>query len=239
MLKNKEVMTKTKHASLELPELEQPESPKKDSPKLKLSENAIWNKITTLGDSLKPKLNHNPPQNNDVTHKKSKAQTTLDYFLKSKPKDIIKSDKRQTISHPPRSCENGRPTSLQKQLSVGSYPILLKIPEESAITRDRPATVCGDKPGADKTLSLDSRPRKKLSFKDPEISGCSRLFVDKETNSIRSSIKAPYTPQMTRSLSVTENNLPRWSSYEDFDLEVNRLINIESLCKYHFVQMLK
>lgn len=212
--KNKEAMTKTKHSSLELPELEQPSSPKKDSPRSKLSESALWTKITNFGDALKTKNNHQNAQTNDISQKKSK--TTLDYFLKSKPKDIVKSDKRQTISHPPRSYENGRPISLQKQLSVGSSPILLNIPEEAAISRDRPATVCG---AERKGFELDSRPRKKLSFKEPEISGCSRLVLGNKDVSPKSSIRAPFTPQLTRSHNEN-NNFQRWASCEDLELEV-------------------
>lgn len=215
MSKNKkEAMTKTKHSSLDLPELEQPSSPKK--PEKKISENAIWSKLTIFSESFKPKNNNN--QTNDVGHKKSKTQTTLDYFLKSKPKDI--KEKRQTISHPPRGLENGRPTSLQKQLSIGSYPVLLNIPEESAITRDRPATVCGANPGAEHkntvAFNLD-RPRKKLSFREPEITGYSKLSTDILP---RKNIKAPFTPQMMRSISYNNEHIQRSASYEDLDLEV-------------------
>lgn len=220
MSKNKkEVMTKTKHSSLDLPELEQPSSPKKTETRSKITENAIWSKLTIFSDSFKPK---NHQQNELTTHKKSKTQTTLDYFLKSKPKDI--KEKRQTISHPP-NLENGRPSSLQKQFSVGSYPVLLNIPEESSITRDRPATVCGSNPGAEHkntvAFNLD-RPRKKLSFREPEISGYS-----KNVGSVilpKKNIKAPFTPQMLRSVSYNnEGSIHRSSSYENIDLEVRNI----------------
>lgn len=227
MLKNKnKEMTKTKHSSLDLEDefMEQPSSPKTKS---KIYDNVIWSKLANFGDFSSKSKNHNSekhPQQNDVQHKKSKAQSTFE-FLKSRPKtDLVRSEKRQTISHPRAALENGRPSSLQKQISVGSYPILLNIPEESSISRDRPATVCGDKPGAEhskKTVAFAlDRPRKNLPFKDQEASGSSSNSVFSSGN--KKSVKS-FTPQMTRSVSYHhENHIQRPGSYEDldFDLEV-------------------
>lgn len=230
--KNKE-MTKTKQSSLDLPELEQPSSPKRTE-KSKTSESAIWNKLSTIGDLVKAKNNHQPNQTNknnqtpNDVHKKSKTQSTLDYFLKSKPKDVTRSEKRKTIGHS-TGLENGRPTSLQKQMSVGSYPVLLNIPEEAAISRDRPATVCGDKPGAEhskKTVAFAiDRPRKNLSFKEPETGSLPKSFMGFDSFMKKSSKSS--TPQMNRSLSYNnENNIHRSTSYEDFDLEVNLFVTL-------------
>lgn len=216
---------KSKHSSLDLPDIPaeasetSPEAAKTNN-KAKMPGDIWWNKFTNLGDVLKSKNN-----GNEVSCKKSKTQTTLDYFLKPRPKsESTKSDKRQ-MGPNGKIRENGRPSALQKQMSVGSYPILLNIPEESTISRDRPATVCGDKPGVEhkNTMPLTlERPRKKLSFREPEITGYSRHVIATDTLP-RKNIKPFTTPQLPRSNFYNGGGITKWTSYEDLDLEVHDL----------------
>lgn len=215
----KELMMKTRHASLDLPD-EIPLDPTpletvKNKSKQSGGGDIWWNKFANFGEVLKSKNN----TNNDS--KKSKTQTTLDYFLKpknkSEPKPISSNNQNSRIR------ENGRPSALQKQMSVGSYPILLNIPEETTITRDRPATVCSEKPAVEHkaTLGLNlERPRKKLSFREPEITGFARQksVIGSETLP-RKNIKPFNTPQLHRS-NLQNGGFTKWASYEDLDLEV-------------------
>lgn len=242
MMKHKEnnkLMIKTRHSSLDLPDDQEPSPPssakKVDGMKTKnCGGDILWNKLTNLGDVLKSKNNNtNTTMTTEAAGKKSKTQTTLDYFLKPRPKsEVLRSDKRQTGTHA-KVRENGRPSSLQKQMSVGSYPVLLNIPEEAAISRDRPATVCSDKPGVVEhkgaaTLTLE-RPRKKLSFREPEITGYSRHAIASETLP-RKNIKPFTTPQMARSSVYNGGGIQKWASYEDLDLEVYNTRNHSYIC---------
>ncbi|KAK9743985.1 hypothetical protein QE152_g8164 [Popillia japonica] len=111
--------------------------------------------------------------------KKSKTQSTIDYILKPCPGSPNKHEKNQVITnnqtqHPESpQQQNGhtnlkRTASLQKQHSVGSYPIVNGVGEDvpiNGISRSRPATVCVDKVHDEANrqtaaLALE-RPRKK------------------------------------------------------------------------------
>lgn len=78
---------------------------------------------------------------------------------------------------------SGSKLPLQKQTSVGSYPQIQVSSFDSdlddgddlfsTISRTRPATVCVDRPSVDRRSDAEAlaleRPRKKLSFKEPEV----------------------------------------------------------------------
>lgn len=134
------------------------------------------NKFLTIGDSIKSNK-HLDVQ--DVAKKggltRSMTQVTLDYFFKHFPpnKNHVYANTRVNAS---------KPKGLQKQNSIDSYPIRIEITDEDEILpfrkldRNRPATVCVDKleaPRDTEALALE-RPKKKLSFKVPEISSITR-----------------------------------------------------------------
>lgn len=117
---------------------------------------------------------------NDLQNKKgvskSMTQTTLEYFFKHSPnKDAVYANSS------PQNNHNKKPKAhkLQKQNSIGSYPIRIEVTDEddefssSNINRNRPATVCVDKldTRSDAEALALERPRKKLSFRVPEIMG--------------------------------------------------------------------
>lgn len=213
----KELMMKTRHSSLDLPD-EVPSDPTlletvKNKSKQSGGSDIWWNKFANFGEVLKSK-------NNTNDSKKSKTQTTLDYFLKPKnksdPKPISNNNQNSRIR------ENGRPSSLQKQMSVGSYPILLNIPEETTISRDRPATVCSEKPAVEHkaTLGLNlERPRKKLSFREPEITEFARQKCVTGSETLpRKNIKPFNTPQLSRGNLQNGTSFTKWASYEDLEV---------------------
>lgn len=175
--------------------------------------------------------------------KKSRTQSTIDYILKPCP-GTPKHEKNQIISNANTTNQtqqendnngtqqNGhtnlkRSSSLQKQHSVGSYPIVNGTNEDEAITngitRARPATVCVDKLNdeARQTAALAlERPRKKLSFREPEIMGYP-IQVNKDTLPRKGGRKA-FTPEMRRNFNNNFDYIRKVPSFdlEDLNLEV-------------------
>lgn len=153
--KNKEVLRKTRHSSLDMPE------EKKKQDMLSKARNKLYN----LSDVLKPRYDG---------EKKSLTQSTIDYFFKTCPNK----DKQSHVYS--NDVRNRRATSLQKQHSVGSYPIKIEVVSEDEdefhpkIKMER--NNC--EPRETAALALE-RPRKKLSFREPEIMGYN-IHVNKE-----------------------------------------------------------
>ncbi|KAI4471983.1 hypothetical protein MML48_1g03085 [Holotrichia oblita] len=171
--------------------------------------------------------------------KKSKTQSTIDYILKPCPGAPNKHEKNQVITNNQTQHQepqqNGhtnlkRTASLQKQHSIGSYPIVNGVEEDipvNGISRSRPATVCVDKVHDEANrqtaaLALE-RPRKKLSFREPEIMGYP-IQVNKDTLPRKGGRKA-FTPEMKRTFHNNNhnnfNNIRKVPSFdlEDYDLE--------------------
>lgn len=136
------------------------------------------NKFLTLSDSLKTSKHLDlPDQTKRSGLTKSMTQVTLDYFFKHFPpnKNHVYANTR---------TNNNKIKGLKKQNSIGSYPIKIEVTDEDEVLstrtldRLRPATVCIDKldsPRDTEALALE-RPKKKLSFKVPEITGISRNY---------------------------------------------------------------
>lgn len=185
-------MVRARHTSLEMPD---PEAALKNKKQDVLSK--ARSKFLTLGDALKNRTTLEPPQ-----LKKSMTQATLEYFFKHSHNKDRHHVYANTRVDPKRS-------SLQKQNSVGAYPIKIEIHVEdedeymNTINRARPATVCVDKVSARDTDALAlERPRKKISFRDDimgyEVNGQGNLVRKNGTNGI----------------------LHKTPSYDNFDLEV-------------------
>lgn len=133
--------------------------------------------------------------------------------------DILKHNKQ--IDHPKKSMthfslfkhgkckenEDSKRTALQKQNSVGAYPIKIEISSDEDC-RKRSSDRVNDARQTD-ALALE-RPRKKLSFREPEIMNGNSLMVNSNVFS-----------EMKRSTSFTIGILHRQNSVEDLDLEVN------------------
>lgn len=134
------------------------------------------NKLITLSDSLKSTKHLDLPEHvRKGGLGKSMTQVTLDYFFKHFPpnKNHVYANTR---------INNSGTKGLQKQNSIGSYPIRIEVTDEDddapagAIERLRPTTVCVDKldcPRDTDALALE-RPKKKLSFNVPEITRISK-----------------------------------------------------------------
>lgn len=171
--------------------------------------------------------------------KKSRTQTTIDYILKPCPGSPNKHEKNQVISNNQTQSaqpqQNGhtnlkRAASLQKQHSVGSYPIVNgnEAEEVNGISRLRPATVCVDKlndEGRQTAALALERPRKKLSFREPEIMGYP-IQINKDTLPRKGGRKA-FTPEMKRNFNNNFNDVRKMHNnnnnnfdLDDFDLEV-------------------
>lgn len=124
--------------------------------------------------------------------------------------------------------------SLRKQHSVGAYPIQRDDPVDMdeairydiatrhssvsnnnctpnyiPISRLRPATICGDK--VNRELSTDAlaleRPRKKLSFREPEIT---------ESVTLKHTQRKAMTPEMKRSISLITNPNNNYINFKDY-----------------------
>ncbi|KAG5898192.1 hypothetical protein JTB14_013234 [Gonioctena quinquepunctata] len=218
--KNKEI--RVRHASLDMLDPETVVKKKQDVlTKAK-------NKLISLSDALKSNKNLDVADPHKKGMTKSKTQVTLDYFFKHCP------NKNHVYANPRQSTVNTvkRTGSLQKQNSVGAYPIKIEITDEDdfpakAITRERPATVCVDKlvpPGDTEALALE-RPRKKLSFRVPEIIGgysdnrlskrCGSLMHIPENSG---KLLQPQAPGIPRNASFN-GILHRQPSFEDDVLE--------------------
>lgn len=109
---------------------------------------------------------------------------------------------------------------------MGAYPIKIEISDDTGvISRLRPATVCTDRARdviATDALALE-RPRKKLSFRDPEISGYDMNCVTRE---LKVKKQKPPPLDLRRSTTTHNGGFHREDSCEDFYLEV-----VPSLCK--------
>lgn len=117
----------------------------------------------------------------------------------------------------------GTPQSkLKKQNSVSSYPIQIQVEEyDCTISRDRPATICCgniDRNLNTAALALE-RPRKKLSFKEPETYQIEPIESDGRTRKQNTSNLMIPTGGMKRSISFT-NGIIRTPSVDEYDLEV-------------------
>lgn len=208
-------MMKTRHPSLEMPDNEIVKKKQHQDMLTKAK-----NKLLNLSDALKT----NRILNGDVEHqKKSRTQSTLDYLFKPCPN---RNEKNQIIANS-RAQETSvrRVSSLRKQNSVGAYPIKVEVAEEEGeldtLSRLRPCTISNerrDELRETAALALE-RPRKKLSFREPEISGYA-------TQSMKmGSKKMQHVPELKRSISAHNGLIKGGSSWEDLQLEVdNRLI---------------
>ncbi|XP_066260341.1 capon-like protein isoform X1 [Euwallacea similis] len=147
--RHNQTMTKLRHSSLDLAD---PEVKKKHVDVLSKAKNKLLN-LTQKKIEDKPLA-------------KSMTQCTLDYFFK----------------HSQQNDNSVQPRiPLQKQSSIGSYPQIRISSFENdldddvfnSISRLRPATVCVDRPSVDRRSDAEAlaleRPRKKLSFKEPEV----------------------------------------------------------------------
>ncbi|XP_045462007.1 capon-like protein isoform X2 [Harmonia axyridis] len=113
------------------------------------------------------------------------------------------------------------PSKLKKQNSVSSYPIQIQVEEyDCNISRDRPATICcGNIERNLNTAALAlERPRKKLSFKEPETYTPEPLAADTRTRKQNTSNLMIPTSGMKRSISFT-NGIIRTPSVDEYDLE--------------------
>ncbi|KAL3276262.1 hypothetical protein HHI36_020977 [Cryptolaemus montrouzieri] len=113
---------------------------------------------------------------------------------------------------------------LQKQNSLADHPIQIQVEEyeECTISRDRPATICVDKIEQNlgtAALALE-RPRKKLSFQEPEKMTFGQRSSDRGVRCRKSDTNNLMLPPggMKRSISFT-NGMMRTPSVDDFDLE--------------------
>ncbi|XP_019772881.2 capon-like protein isoform X1 [Dendroctonus ponderosae] len=172
-------MTKLRHSSLDLAD---PELKKKHSDVLSRAKHKLLN----LSDALK---HRKAEENQEKPLSKSMTQCTLDYFFKhSQNRD---EDTRDEMYQKP-----GTKCLLQKQTSVGSYPEIKissfdnELDNENEvfypISRLRPATVCVDRPSVDRRSDAEAlaleRPRKKLSFKEPEVDTKNSRHTEKQKN---------------------------------------------------------
>lgn len=203
---------KTRHKSLDMQDSQCYVKKKQDI--LTTAKKKFWNLSETLrqvkapvGDNLR-----------------SKSQVTLDYFFKHHNKTDNSSKVGERTYNPP---------PLKKQNSVGSYPIKIEITDTdniNKINRTRPATICVGKFFSDaKEAEAEAleRPRKKLSFREPEIMGYNLPLRE-------SKVLVP--PVIRRSFSESDSMMKHWESVEDIDLEVvvDKLflleINFDQVC---------
>ncbi|XP_076262823.1 uncharacterized protein LOC143197911 isoform X1 [Rhynchophorus ferrugineus] len=144
-------MTKLRHSSLDLADVEIKKKQHQDVL------TRARNKILMLGDALK----YRKPDDNKALAK-SMTQCTLDYLFKH-------SQAKEKTDH---ICNNG---SYPIEIRISSYENDLDDNEHEVfypISRMRPATVCVDSPSVNRRSDAEAlaleRPRKKLSFKEPE-----------------------------------------------------------------------
>lgn len=200
---------KTRHKSLDMQDTQCVVKKKQDM--LTKAKNKFWNFSETLRQGKTPST--------DKEHAKSKTQSTLDYFFKHHHHN--KTDKAQHSYNAEDKPVHGAP--LRKQNSVGAYPIKIEITdadEENKISRSRPATICVGRVFSEareaEALALE-RPRKKLSFREPEIMGYT-IHVNK--NNLPQKHNRIPIPEIRRSFSESDSMMRRGDSIEDLDLEV-------------------
>ncbi|KAF5276477.1 hypothetical protein FQA39_LY06546 [Lamprigera yunnana] len=196
---------KTRHPSLEMPDQEV--AKKKHQDMLTRAKSKFFN----ISDALRT----NKILNGDIDQpqRKSRTQATLDYFFKSCPSK----EKNHVMSNARAQDSPKRASGLQKQHSMGSCPRV----EISAadmldnISNMRPSSVPSerrDELRETAALALE-RPRKKLSFREPEISGYA-------TQSRKRSFKKNSNfPDLKRSLSAHNGLVRAESSWDDLALE--------------------
>ncbi|XP_063925575.1 capon-like protein isoform X1 [Zophobas morio] len=197
-MSKKAKMVRARHSSIDMPDPEVVVKKKQDM----LTK--ARNKLMNLGDVLKT------GKNVDGEHHKKPVTHAIDYIFKHCPKE-----KNHVYSN-----SHTKKNALQKQNSVGSYPIKIEITQDSdeereSAQRSRPATVCVDKMSECRetaALALE-RPRKKLSFREPEIVGRTLKPHDWKPGD-----KGP-EPELRRSSSYCNGILHRTPSFEDSDLE--------------------
>lgn len=204
-------MTKTRHSSLDMLD---PEVVVKDQKKKQDVLSKARNKLHTFSDVW----NWNRQDVDGA--KKSRTQATLDYFFRpcpnNKEKHMFTNNSRER-----------RASSLQKQHSVDSYPLKISLGENgehlrNSLSRDRPATISTEKINGEcretAALALE-RPRKKLSFKEPEIMGYPIQVTKQPLLKKNSPKKSTDARDFQRSVSVNAT-LRKANSWDDMDLEV-------------------
>lgn len=202
--------TKTRHSSLDMPD---PDIMIKDQKKKPDMLSKARNKLYNLGDVWSW-------NKHEEGAKKSRTQATLEYFFKSKDKQNIHSNIQPNLSRERRA------SSLQKQHSVDSNPLKIDLSDDeeylhSKINRTRPSTLCVDGINGHQAAALAlERPRKKLSFREPEIMGYS-VQVSGDTLPKKGSSKNAAVPEIKRSTSVNNPvSFRRANSWDNMDLEV-------------------
>ncbi|CAH1099124.1 unnamed protein product [Psylliodes chrysocephalus] len=125
------------------------------------------NKLINISEALKSNKNISASNQTKKGMTKSKTQANLDHFYKQP------SGKNQIFFNVKSQTKERRPIPLQKQNSIGSYPIKIQITDENdeIVANNSRSNLCVDKleaPLDTEALALE-KPRKKLSFKLPEI----------------------------------------------------------------------
>lgn len=221
MSNNKKSGLKVRHSSLEMADPEIVVKKKHDM----LTK--ARNRLINLSEALKTSKMDGENQRRGVT------QATLDYFFKHSPNQ---KDKNQVYANNlgvhrlvTGLALNGEKRPLNKQNSMGDYPIEIKVTdldydgdETGTINRSRPATVCVDKliEGRETAALALERPRKKLSFREPEITGgygTKRVLAKKNDKNKNLNPQ----PELKRSVSYCNGILHKTPSYDDFELEVH------------------
>lgn len=201
---------KTRHKSLDM---QDPQCfVKKKQDMLTKAKNKFWNFSETLRQGK--------TANSEKEHAKSRTQTTLDYFFK----------------HHSKAEKNvaGKPHALRKQNSVDSYPIKIEITNaddeenDGKISRTRPATICVGRVFSEAEALALERPRKKLSFREPEIMGYA-IHVNSSNLPSKKHNKIPVGPEIRRSFSESDSMMRRGDSVEDLDLEVAFRMRVDAL----------
>ncbi|XP_044751064.1 capon-like protein isoform X2 [Coccinella septempunctata] len=190
---------KVRHSSLDMPDVE------------------IVKKKQDMLSKARHKLFHfgeNKNKNTEVPEsptKKSGKYSAIECLFKATHKPIDK-----IVENP------GAPVSkLKKQNSLSSYPIQIQVEEyDCTISRDRPATICCgniDRNLNTAALALE-RPRKKLSFKEPETCPVEPLAADSRSRKQNTSNLTIPSGGMKRSISFT-NGIIRTPNVDEYDLE--------------------
>ncbi|KAK5642604.1 hypothetical protein RI129_008771 [Pyrocoelia pectoralis] len=200
---------KTRHPSLEMPDPEVVK--KKHQDMLSRAKSKFFN----ISDALRTNKLLNGES--DQSHRKSRTQATLDYFFKPCPG---KNEKNHILTNTRVQESPKRNSCLHKQNSVGSYPIRVEISAAEVLDNlscMRPSSVPSEKcEELRETAALAlERPRKKLSFREPEISGYAtqtRKTSFKKTNNVN---------DLKRSISANNGLLRSANSWDDLNLEVD------------------
>nr|CAI5867069.1 unnamed protein product [Callosobruchus analis] len=192
---------RTRHTSLDMPDVEAV-TKKKHSDMLQRARHKLLN----LSDALKHR-NMEVPDTHKKGIGKSMTQVTLDYFFKHGGQN-----KNHIYANTSQVEDKKKKQGLHKQHSVGSYPIKIEITDEDDLpvdTASREGQQCEDIPRCAEALALE-KPRKKLSFRVPEIVGKGRC--QQKVNGC----------ECISDLRVNDDStcaLRRSSSFEDYDLE--------------------